>query len=180
MKASIFFDFRVIHGEHAPVAELQNRVADYVAENSTFLRLMTENALRNHPPLGLMRDFVVASGGEHPHTIDLKINGTTPFVDGARLFALANHIPETNTIARLRAAAERGVLRKDEADAWCDAYSYIQLLRMRGHQSQAGQGLALDNRIDPDSLNDLDRRILKEAFRQARKLQTRLALDYQL
>jgi CBS domain-containing protein len=29
-------------------------------------------------------------------------------------------------------------------------------------------------------LNELDQRILKEAFRQARKLQKRLALDYQL
>jgi CBS domain-containing protein len=32
----------------------------------------------------------------------------------------------------------------------------------------------------PDDLNELDRRILKEAFRQARKLQSRLAMDYQL
>jgi len=180
LNAVIFFDLRAIHGDHASVTELQNWITERVAANSTFLRLMAENALRNHPPLGLVRDFVVASGGEHPHTIDLKVNGVTPFVDGARLFSLANGIPATNTIARFRAAAERGVLRKDEADAWCDAYSFIQLLRMRGHQSQASQGLALDNRIDPDSLNDLDRRILKEAFRQARKLQTRLALDYQL
>ena len=29
-------------------------------------------------------------------------------------------------------------------------------------------------------LNELDRRILKEAFRQARKLQLRLKLDYQI
>jgi CBS domain-containing protein len=29
-------------------------------------------------------------------------------------------------------------------------------------------------------LNELDRLTLKEAFRQARKLQSRLALDYQL
>jgi len=180
LNASIFFDFRAIHGEYAPVVDLQDWVAERVAENSTFLRLMAENALRNRPPLGLVRDFVVASGGEHPHTIDLKVNGATPFVDGARLLALAHRIPETNTIARFRAAAERGVLRKEEADAWCDAYAYIQLLRMRGHQSQAGQGLALDNHIDPDRLNELDRRILKEAFRQARKLQTRLALDHQL
>ena len=36
------------------------------------------------------------------------------------------------------------------------------------------------NRIDPDRLNALDRRILKEAFRQARNVQTRLQLDFQL
>ena len=33
--------------------------------------------------------------------------------------------------------------------------------------------------LNPDMLSVLDRRILKEAFRQARKLQARLALDYE-
>ena len=36
------------------------------------------------------------------------------------------------------------------------------------------------NRIDPSTLNEVDRRILKESLRQLRKLQSRLALDYQL
>lgn len=180
LRASIFFDFRAIYGERAPVEELQGWVLARVAENTTFLRQMAENALRNRPPLGLVRDFVVASGGEHPHTIDLKLNGATPFVDGARLLALAHGIAETGTLARIRAAAQRGVLREEEAGAWCDAYAFIQLLRMRAHQGQQSQGHPLDNHVDPDRLNDLDRRILKEAFRQARKLQTRLTLDYQL
>jgi CBS domain-containing protein len=180
LKASIFFDFRTIFGERAPAEELQGWVLARVATNTTFLRQMAENALRNHPPLGLVRDFVVASGGKHPHTIDLKLNGATPFVDGARLLALAHSIAETGTLARIRAVAQRGVLREEEAGAWCDAYAFIQLLRMRAHQVQESSGLPLDNHVDPDRLNDLDRRILKEAFRQARKLQTRLTLDYQL
>lgn len=37
-----------------------------------------------------------------------------------------------------------------------------------------------DNLVKPDVLNELDRRILKEAFRQARKIQLRLKLDYQV
>lgn len=180
LNASIFFDFRAIYGERAPVEELQRWVAERVAVNATFLRQMAENALRNRPPLGLVRDFVVASGGEHPDTIDLKLNGSMPFVDGARLIALANRIAETGTLARFRAAARAGALREKEADAWCDAHAFIYLLRMRAHQAQAVQGMPLDNCVNPDSLNDLDRRILKEAFRQARKLQARLALDYQL
>ncbi len=180
LNASIFFDFRVIFGERGPVEALQGWVAERVASNATFLRQMAENALHNRPPLGLVRDFVVSSGGEHPHTIDLKLNGAMPFVDGARLLALANRLPETGTLARFRAAAKHGVVREKEADAWCDAYAFIQLLRMRAHQSQESAGLPLDNHIDPDQLNELDRRILKEAFRQARKLQAHLALDYQL
>jgi CBS domain-containing protein len=36
------------------------------------------------------------------------------------------------------------------------------------------------NRIDPRTLNEVDRRILKECLRQAQRLQSRLKLDYQL
>jgi CBS domain-containing protein len=180
LNASIFFDFRSIYGARAPVDELHRWVAERVAANTKFLRQMAENALRNWPPLGLVRDFVVESGGEYPHTIDLKLRGTTPFVDGARLLALANGITDTNSVARLRATADAGAIPTHEAEAWCDALAFIQLLRMRRHQQQERAGRSLDNHIDPDTLNDLDRRILRESFRQARKLQTRITLDYQL
>ena len=60
-----------------------------------------------------------------------------------------------------------------------ESFHYIQLLRLR-HQLQDDSMGANPNRIAPEVLNELDRRILKEALRQARKLQRRIALDYQL
>ncbi len=180
LKASIFFDFRALGGDEAPVAALRRWVADRAAGNPRFLRQMAGNALRNEPPLGLVREFVVENGGEHDRELNLKLRGITPFVDGARLLALAHRVSETNTHARLRAVARSGAIPESEAEAWCDALAFIQLLRMRNHQRQERLGEPLDNFIDPDALNELDRRILKEAFRQARKLQTRFRLDYQL
>jgi CBS domain-containing protein len=141
---------------------------------------MAANALRNAPPLGLIRDFRLSGSGDQSNTIDLKLNGVTPFIDAARIFALANRIPATNTQERLSGAAEAGVLDAGDASAWSDAYDYIRMLRMRINQEQALAGLPLSNRIAPDGLNDLDRRILKEAFREARRVQSKLALDYQL
>lgn len=180
LKSSIFFDFRTLWGNDVPVAELREWVGKQAAGNPRFLRQMAENSLRIEPPLGLVRDFVLESGGEHDRELDLKMRGITPFVDGARLLALAHEVNETNTHARLRAVARSGAIKNAEAEAWCDALSFIQLLRMRNHQRQERRGEALHNFVKPDALNELDRRILKEAFRQARKLQTRLRLDYQL
>lgn len=180
LKASIFFDFRPLHGDEAPAVELRDWLTEKAAENSRFRHQLAANALRNRPPLGLIRDFAVSRGGEHPNTLDLKIQGVTPFVDGARLLALANRVRETNTVARLEGVAEAGGLRPDDAAAWRESYHFIQLLRMRTHRRQAEQGQPLTNHIDPDTLNELDRRILKEAFRQARKLQAKLSLEYQL
>ncbi len=180
LKATIFFDFRLLWGESASAEQLRGSLTEQVIPNSRFRRQMAANALRNRPPLGLIRDFVVSSGGKHPHTLDLKLNGLTPFVDGARLYALAHGISETNTVARLKAVAAKGGLRQADVDAWAESYHFIQLLRMRTHRRQVEQGLPRSNHVDPDTLNELDRRILKEAFRQARKLQSKITLDYQL
>ncbi|MFP4155021.1 MAG: DUF294 nucleotidyltransferase-like domain-containing protein [Halothiobacillaceae bacterium] len=180
LKASIFFDFRVIEGDPAPVESLRGRLLEQTARNSRFRRQMAENALRLRPPLGLIRDFKVESRGAHQNTLDLKLNGVTPYVDAARIMALAAGVEAVNTVDRLQALADRSLLSQADVDAWIAAYHYIQLLRMRMHQGQLAAGESLSNHADPDSLNELDRRILKESFRQARKLQAKLAVDYQL
>jgi CBS domain-containing protein len=60
-----------------------------------------------------------------------------------------------------------------------DGFFFIQGLRLRT-QMAADPAAPVVNRIRPDLLNEVDRRILKESLRQARKLQRRLELDYRL
>jgi CBS domain-containing protein len=180
LKGSIFFDFRPLWGPEEPLEDLRGWLLARTSRNSRFLKQMAANALRNTPPLGLIRDFRLSGKGEQSNTIDLKVNGVTIFIDALRIIALANQIPATNTVARLTAATEKGALNGNDSAAWRDAYDYIRLLRMRVNETQAAQGKDLSNRVSPDGLHDLDRRILKEAFREAKRLQSKLSLDYQL
>ncbi|MDW8324872.1 MAG: putative nucleotidyltransferase substrate binding domain-containing protein [Burkholderiales bacterium] len=180
LNASIFFDFRPLWGEVDLATELRRWLLAKTAATPRFLHQMAANALRNRPPLGLVRDFVLPTAGEHAHTLDLKLNGSTPFVDAARVWALASGVEATRTVERLRAAGPRLHIPAAEIEAWVAAFHFIQQLRLRHQHACYEAGRPLDNHIDPDRLNDLDRRILKEAFRQARKLQARLAMDYQL
>lgn len=180
LQASIYFDVRALTGDATRVDALRRFVHERVAATPRFLHQLALNALRNEPPLGLFRDFDVESDGAHADMINLKLRGATPFVDGARLLALAHGVSETNTLARLRALSRQASVPEVEAQAWCDAYAFIQLLRMRRNQEQERAGQPLDNYLDPQRLNDLDRRVLKEAFRQARKLQSLVALEYRV
>ena len=170
LNASIFFDFRALSGNLTLAAQLRAWLHNKVKDNRRFLQLMAGNALCNHPPLGVLRDFVVGKNGDS-NTLDLKVNGITPFVDAARIFALASGSNETNTVLRLRAAGAAWQMKADEIEAWAHSFHYIQMLRLRLQHGQAKQDVEFSNRVDPDTLNELDRRILKEAFRQARKLQ---------
>jgi CBS domain-containing protein len=180
LNASIFFDFRPLEGETALAEDLRRWLAAKAKATPRFLHQMAANALRNRPPLGVVRDFVLESAGEHAHTIDLKLNGTTPFVDAARIYSLAAGDMHTNTPQRLRTVAVAMHIPSAEVEAWVEAFLFVQLLKLRNQHWRQAEGQPMHNHIDPDELNELERRILKEAFRQARKLQTRLALDYGL
>ena len=61
-----------------------------------------------------------------------------------------------------------------------DAFFFVQKLRLRIQARPGVHAHGSANQIDPRTLNDFERRSLKEAFRQGRKLQQRLALDYDL
>lgn len=180
LKGTIFFDFRPLYGDSTEVEPLRDWLLEQTERNSRFRRQLAANTMHIKPPLGLFGEFKVANVGDQIHTLDLKVQGLTPFVDAARIIALAHRVGETNTEERLRAAADKGALRQEDVAAWCEAYHFIQLLRMRNHRRQAREGKRLSNRLDPDTLNELDRRILKEAFRQGRKLHNKLELEYQL
>jgi len=175
LHSTIFFDFRPLFGATHLADDLRQWLGETAAKNTRFLHQLAVNALRNKPPLGIVRDFVTSDG-----LIDLKLNGITPFVDASRIFSLAHGVGATNTLQRLRDAGEKLRITSSDIDAYCDAFLFIQLLRLRLHHEQCQGGEKLTNKVDPDTLNALDSRILREAFRQARKLQTKLALDYQV
>lgn len=180
LRSSIYFDFRPVWGATEQPLALYRDVVDAASRNAIFQRQMAANALQTRPPIGLIRDFILERDDNDQATLDLKFQGLTPLVDGARIMALANKRCETNTLQRLEALANAGVIRSSDADVWQSAFSLIQLLRMRNHQWQARQDAPLSNRLDPEMLHEIDRRSLKEAFRQTRRFQRRLELDYQL
>lgn len=179
--SSIYFDLRVVWGDEQGCEQLRQGLLEQVADNRIFQRMMADNALRQRPPVGRLREFVLTrQGNDKAATLDLKVQGLTPFVDGARLLALANGIGACNTLERLRQLVAKGVIEALDGAAYEEAYHFIQQTRMQQHQRQTRDNLPYSNRLDPDSLNHLDRRILRESLRQAQRLQSSLALRYQL
>lgn len=180
LASSIYFDLRVVWGDERAGEQLRQGILDQVAENPLFQRMLAENALRQRPPVGRFREFVLSRKGADKATLDLKVQGLTPFVDGARLLALANGISANNTLERLRQLVARQVIEALDGAAYEEAYHFIQQTRLQQHQLQTRENLPYSNRVDPDNLNHLDRRILRESLRQAQRLQSSLTVRYQL
>lgn len=181
LDSAIFFDFRPLWGEARLARELRADIAARAARNARFLKQMSDNALGNRPPLNWFGDLAGKEDASGEAGIDLKRSGSMPFVDAARIFALASGVAETNTIERLRAAgAARGV-REDEIRDWIDAFEFVQLLRLRTQHRRGLGELGPDdnpNVVPLGRLSALDRRILRESIRQVERIQQRLSMDY--
>jgi CBS domain-containing protein len=173
LNATIFFDFRPLAGDWQLAAALQRWLLGLAADTPLFLRFMATNALRGGPPLGVIRDFSV---DRETGLIDLKRDGSRLFVDAARIYALALGIGETATVSRLQAAGEALKWPRREVRALLDAFGFIQQLRLASPREPGGAA----NQIAPASLSELERAFLKESFRQARRLQQKLQVRYQL
>lgn len=173
LAASIYFDLRPLAGQAGLAAPLRELVTREGARLPRFQHQMALNALARRPPLNWLGALEGRRQGGH-ELIDLKLQGTAIFVDAARLFALAHGIGATGTRARLDAVARALGIPAHEGEAWAEAFEILQTLRLRVQLADA----EAPNAVALDALNDIDRRMLKEALRVARQLQQRLELDY--
>lgn len=174
LNASIYFDLRPLAGRVELAEGLQREVLEAARRNPRFLQQMALNALSHGAPLNWAGAIATDDAG----AVDLKLQGTVLFVDGARIYALAHGVAATNTRERMLAVAPRIGLARAEAEAWVGAFEFLQMLRLRV-QLEGTPPADAPNRLELAMLNDIDRRILRESFRVARQLQQRLRLDYE-
>lgn len=168
LNASIFFDLRPLYGAAPLVDSLRKMLLEQTQATSAFLHLMAANALQAEVPLGFLGD-VVLDKGSTLENLDLKKFGSRIFVDAARIFALATGVAAVNTLERLRSAGPLIGLGSDELAAVNAAFTHI--LRLRQQRQLQGESAVW---------HEVDRAILRESLKQARRLQQRLKLNYGL
>ena len=176
LNAGIFFDFRALVGNEQLLRELRTEVTEMTAAKPRFLKLMAEAALRNSVPLNWLGSLDTKKI-DNKQVIDLKLQGTAIVVEVARIYALAYRIEALNTQERLAALGRVAGVPKKESAAWIAAFQYLQTLRLaiQLDGSMIGDN---PNALDVETLNAVDRTILKGSLSRIRSLQQRLELDY--
>jgi CBS domain-containing protein len=178
LKASIYFDLRPLVGRGELAQPPRDLVSARAAALPRFIRQMAENSLRNRAPLN-WRGAIETQTVDGHEMIDLKLNGTAIFVDVARLYALAHGVPHTGTRERFEALAPLLRAEPHESQAWVAGFEYLQMLRLQAQMARPADAAGNPNLIELRTLNDIDRRMLKETFRVARRLQQMIELDYE-
>ncbi|WP_119420121.1 putative nucleotidyltransferase substrate binding domain-containing protein [Desertibaculum subflavum] len=159
LDVDIFFDFRAVSGERALAASLRADALAAAKGAPAFLRQLAEQASSHGAALSLLGRFRLQDG-----RVDLKAGGLLPLVGAARVLALANGIGETETAARLRAAADRGKLSGEDLERLLEARAVLTETMLRQQLADIAAGRAPSSKIDPRALSRTERTRLKEAL----------------
>jgi CBS domain-containing protein len=178
LQASIFFDFRLGEGEAALVDDLRMFLFKSLSGWAGFFRHLAENALYFKPPLDFFGNLAVRSKGDLKNTLDIK-SPMRLIVDFARLYALQNKIPQTNTLERLREMQFQNILDQEDHDELAHAYSYMMQMRL-SHQitNMTEKNIPPDNNINPKELTHIEQQALKEALKRIRMAQGKMRMEH--
>ena len=176
LNASIFFDLRPLCGAEQLGEELRTLLLSMTVATPSFQHLMAANALQAEVPLNFRGEPVLDERDE----VDLKKYGSRIFVDAGRILALTTGTREVNTVERLQQAGRQVGLPTQEIAGLVAAFGQVLRLRL-AQQVAAGVPLGLaGSGLKPAVLHEMDQAILREALKQARRLQQRLKLNNSL
>ena len=136
-------------------------------------------ALAKKPPIGFVKDFVVAHSGENRGELNLKEGGLAPIASLARWLAIASGDVRGGTIERLHRAGELGLLESEESEILSGAFSEIHQLVFNEEIRAIRDGQNASTWVDPKSLDSLNRAHLRESFRSISAIQNRLENSWQ-
>jgi CBS domain-containing protein len=171
VRAAVTFDFRHVMGGLEIVPPLVD-VLRQARLHPDFLRRLARTVTDWEVPLGRRGSLATDKDGR----FDVKLGGSLPIANLARLHALSAGITVSATLDRLVAAEEMGQLEPDTAAALREAFGIVLRVRHEHHAACFREGRPADNRIDPNELTAPRRAELTEALRAVAEAQKRLAV----
>jgi len=177
LMCTIFFDYDFVYGNEDLVDAISNTIHEETNDNQLFFAYLGADALKNPPPLGFFRQFLVESDGEHKDTFDLKGRALMPLIDAARILSLSKGIKNVaNTISRYSKLAELEPQNASVYEACADAFA--ELLKFRTEEGLKNEN---DGRyLNLSELSKLDKVKLKNDFQPINDIQEVIKNRFQL
>ncbi|MCP4874532.1 MAG: CBS domain-containing protein [Gammaproteobacteria bacterium] len=161
LNCDIFFDAIRVHGD----INLANKILDHAfklgQDSKQFIKLMSINACKNSPPLGLFGRFKLDNG-----RMDLKMGGIMSLFSTARVLSIKHGIRKRATPARFKALAKKIGKMLTTMENLREAHRIIFQIILDQQLRDLEAGIPLSNRVAPASLTSLQRDQLSWALEQ--------------
>ena len=163
MNVAIFYDAAPVAGDPELLADLKRHLFALIGDNAAFCARFAKAIESFDVPLGIFSNIIVEHG-TNKDRLDLKKGGIFPIVHGVRALALERRLEATNTVERIAALAEAGVLDDAFAHDLIEAFGFLLGLRLQARLDQVRREQPPDNLMRPNDLNRLERDLLKDSF----------------
>ncbi len=175
--ADIFFDFKKVYGDGSLARELRTHVTA-TARKPFLLREMFELDAHHKVALGPFNRLLVDRlEGPNKGKLNLKLTGTLPLVEAARIGALYHGIPDTPTLDRINALHAKNVLSADERDYLEGAFNHITNLVLRQQTRDFLATGQVGNHVAVEDMTRRERDMLVDGFRAIRQFRKRMRTE---
>lgn len=175
LNSDVLLDVACVAGDETLVSDLRRHMIAAMRQTPQFVREL----------YGIEQDHTVAlnwfgflkretSEYEVEGVINLKMRGTLPLVEGARLLSLMAGIDATSTTGRLAALTEAGALQKDEVETLVDCFRVIVGLILIRQIEDARADRPITDYVVVEKLSARDRTRLKRALREIERFRNEL------
>jgi len=176
--SDILVDFQHVWGD-APLSQaLRRHIMQAIAESPTFVRDLFAIEADHGAALGWFgRLRSERDKQDRPGMVNLKLRGSLPLVEAARLLSLKAGLPETSTLARLDGLAARGTLHPEDHDNLKDAFEFISRLLLRQQVEDFAAGREISDFIPEERLSKREKDHLVTCLRGIVNVRTMLEAD---
>lgn len=176
LDAIIFFDFRCVYGETLLTEKLWQTIALQVANKPVFFYHLALNTCQIKP-------VQIQSGGIIPEKtsdrVDLKM-AVLPIVMFARTYSIRNNLGVTNTLERLEALKERGIMNPAILNEMVFAFNYLMKLRFRNQAALLDTNAPLSNYLSTKTLTETEVFLFKKVLSTLPDFQEKIKTDFRV
>ena len=178
MKLAIFMDAHPVCGDANLLEQVRQGVLALAPDNEAVIGRFAAAITAFGESHGWWNKLF--SLGEPAAGMDIKREGIFPLVHGVRSLALARHLSETGTAARISALVADGTLDARMGSELTECLSFFMNLKLKAGLAELDTDRPVTGRIDQEKLSSLERDLLKDTLAAVKRFKVMLRQRFHL
>lgn len=181
MNIAIFYDAVCVSGDKELITKLKEYLFNISANSQQFNAHFAKIITSFDVPLGFFDGFIFNDKDDkHKNEINIKKGGIFIIVQGVRSLSLENKLFNTSTEKRIKKLQEKGVIENEFANELIMAFNFLTNINLKSNLEKLDKHEKVDNYINPNNLNTMEKDLLKESFKIVNKLKKKLEFHFKL
>ncbi|PPK62267.1 CBS domain-containing protein [Malaciobacter marinus] len=181
MNLAIFYDAICASGDRDLLISLKEYLFKVGSNSQSFYMNFAKIITSFDVPLGFFDGFVFNNEDEkHKNEIDIKRGGIFILVQSIRTLSLENRLFRTNTIKRIKELNKLNVIDDEFSKELEEAFNFLASVKLKSNLKNLDAGKEINNYVNPEDLNTMEKDLLKDSFKIVNKLKKKLEYHYKL